>query len=145
MSDGKVIPRPDDLNLEFFQAIVRAGKMCVQRCEDCGHHSHPPRYHCGDCFSGRYSFVPVSGAGTVYSHTLSHFTTEAAWKDEVPYQTVVVELDEGPRIVGSGRFPDPAGVRIGQRVRVLPEPRTEDFAFFAVVPEEAVVVPEEER
>jgi uncharacterized OB-fold protein len=136
MNADKVIPKPDDLNLELFRTIVRTGKMCVQRCDDCGRYSHPPRYYCGACFSGRYGFVPVSGAGTVYSHTLSHFTAEAAWKDEVPYLTVVVELDEGPRIVGSARLPDPAAVRIGQRVRVVPEPRTEDFAFFVVFPEE---------
>lgn len=132
MSKGKVIPQPDDLNLELFQTIVRTGRMHIQRCDDCGLHSHPPRYYCTNCFSSRWSFVPISGEGTVYSHTLSHFTAEAAWKDDVPYSTVVVELDEGPRIVGSARIADPTTVRIGQRVRVVPEARGDDFAYFFV-------------
>ena len=50
----------------------------------------------------------------------------------MPYATVVVELDEGPRIVGAARHPDPAAIRIGQRVRVVPEPRTDDFSFLTV-------------
>ena len=134
---GKVIPQPDDLNLELFQAIASAGTMQVQQCADCAAYAHPPRYYCSRCFSPRYRFVAVSGAGTVYSHTLSHYTTEPAWKDDVPYATVVVELDEGPRIVGAARHPDPAAIRIGQRVRVVPEPRTSDFAFLAVIFDEA--------
>jgi uncharacterized OB-fold protein len=106
--------------------------MHVQQCADCGGYAHPPRYYCGRCFSPNYRMAAVSGVGTVYSHTLSHYTTEPAWKDDVPYATVVVELDEGPRIVGAARHPDPAAIRIGQRVHVVPEPRTDDFSFLTV-------------
>lgn len=139
---GKVIPQPDDLNLELFQAIAAAGQLHVQQCADCGSYAHPPRYYCGRCFSSAYRMVPVSGAGTVYSHTLSHVTAEPAWKDEVPYATVVVELDEGPRLVGAARHPDPAAIRIGQRVRVVPEPRTADFSFLTVLFDDAPLLQE---
>jgi uncharacterized OB-fold protein len=146
---GKVIPQPDDLNLELFRAIASTGEMHVQQCAACGAYAHPPRYYCGRCFSPRHRMRAVSGAGTVYSHTLSYYTTEPAWKDDVPYATVVVELDEGPRIVGAARHPDPAAIRIGQRVRVVPEPRTDEFSFLTVefdgvpVPGSAVAVGEE--
>lgn len=132
MSRGKVIPEPDDLNLEFFRTIVQTGTMHLQRCGDCGAHTMPPRYYCPACFSSNQHFVPVSGTGTVYSHTVSRFTAEEAWKAEVPYATVVIQLDEGPRIVGSARIADPTAIRIGQRVRVVPEARSEEFAFFTV-------------
>jgi uncharacterized protein len=130
---GKVIGKPDDLNLELFQAIVSSGRMRLQRCDSCGHYSHPPRMYCGNCFSGDYSYPEISGAGTVYSYTISHHTAEPAWQDELPYLTVVVELDEGPRVVGAASLPDPATVRIGQRVHVVPEKRTDDFAYFTVI------------
>ncbi|MFC4006975.1 Zn-ribbon domain-containing OB-fold protein [Nonomuraea purpurea] len=130
---GKAIPKPDDLNLKFFQKIAETGRMHVQECRRCGHHSHPPRYYCCECFSPDWRFKEIGGDGTVYSHTLSHYTAEPAWRDELPFATVVVELDEGPRIVGSARTADPASIRIGQRVRVLPERRGDDFAFFTVV------------
>jgi hypothetical protein len=137
MSADKVIAKPDDLNLEFFQAIVQSGQMCIQKCNGCGHFSHPPRYYCSDCFSDDYSFVPISGAGTVYSYTLSQFTAEPAWKDEVPYLTLVVELDEGPRVVAAAITDDPTTVEIGQRVTVVPQQRTEDFAYLTAVFDEA--------
>jgi uncharacterized OB-fold protein len=87
---------------------------------------------CGKCFSGDYSFEQISGAGTVYSYTISRHTAEAAWQDELPYLTVVVELDEGPRIVAAAVTDDPTTVRIGQRVHVIPEKRTDDFAYLSV-------------
>jgi len=130
---SRVIGKPDDLNLELFQRIVASGQMCLQRCGSCGHYSHPPRMYCGNCFSGTYSYPEISGAGAVYSYTISHHTAEPAWQDELPYLTVVVELDEGPRVVGAASIPDPATVRIGQRVQVVPERRTDDFAYFTVI------------
>jgi uncharacterized OB-fold protein len=133
MSPGKVIPRPDDLNLAFFRKIVETGTLHVQRCSSCGHYSHPPRYYCSSCFSAEWELVPVSGNGTVHSFTVSHVTAEAAWKDELPYGTVVVELEEGPRLVGSAIVADPSDIRIGQQVRLVPVPRTDEFAYLTVV------------
>jgi uncharacterized OB-fold protein len=132
MNPEKVIGKPDDLNLELFQAIVTDGHMRIQRCEACGNHSHPPRMYCGRCFSSEYTYPEISGAGTVYSYTISRHTAEPAWTEELPYLTVVVELDEGPRVVGGGTLSDPATVRIGQRVHIVPERRTDDFAYFTV-------------
>ncbi|GAC1570930.1 MAG: hypothetical protein NVS3B18_03650 [Candidatus Dormibacteria bacterium] len=131
-SPTKVVPQPDDLNLELFQRIAATGRMHIQHCGDCGRHAHPPRYYCSQCSSPRYEFVEISGTGFVYSYTVSHYTAEAAWRDQVPYATVVVQLDEGPRIVGSARVADPSLIRLDQRVRVVPEQRGDDFAFFTV-------------
>jgi uncharacterized protein len=55
MSADKVIGAPDDLNLEFFQAIVTSGRLCLQQCSNCGNRSHPPRMYCSRCFSGESS------------------------------------------------------------------------------------------
>lgn len=137
MARGKVIPQPNELNLEFYQAIVAAGAVCVQRCGACGDAHHPPRLYCPACFSGEYDFTPVSGRGTVYSYTVSHVSAEPAWQAELPYVTVVVELAEGPRLVAAGRFgQDRAGLDIGARVVVEAEERTEDFAFLVARPED---------
>jgi uncharacterized OB-fold protein len=129
---GKVIGKPDDLNLELFTAIVASDRMCLQKCDNCGNYHHPPRMYCNRCFSGDHSYPPVSGAGTVHSYTVSHHTAEPAWRAELPFVSVVVELDEGPRVVGAGVVDDPESVRIGQRVQVVPERRTDDFAYLTV-------------
>jgi uncharacterized OB-fold protein len=72
----------------------------------------------------------VSGDARVYSYTVSHATAESAWKDLVPYITIVAELTEGPRIVAAADGFKPGAVAIGQRLRIVTENKTEDFAFF---------------
>ena len=138
---GKVIPQPDDLTLELFQAIASTGQMHVQQCADCGAYAHPPRYYCGAVL---LPAVPDGGRERGGHGVLAHVVAlhdRARVAGDVPYATVVVELDEGPRIVGAARHPDPAAIRIGQRVRVVPEPRTDDFSFLTVQ-FEGVPVPE---
>ena len=71
-----MIPKPDELDLDFYQAVVKAGQLCLQRCSDCGGFTHPPRYYCPLCSSGAFTFPPVSGNGKVYSYTVSHMSVE---------------------------------------------------------------------
>ena len=64
----------------------------------------------------------------------THFTVDRGWVDEVPYATVAVELDEGPRVVGAWRGRELGHLEIGLPVMVVVEPRGEDFAFLWVDP-----------
>ena len=129
-----MIPKPDELDLDFYHAIVKQGSLCVQRCSACGAHTHPPRYYCPACSSGRFTFAPVSGRGTVYSYTVSHMSVEPAWQAHLPFVTLVVELDEGPRIVASARGLRPEDVRLGMPVHVITEAKSADFAIFWAEP-----------
>jgi uncharacterized OB-fold protein len=128
----KQLPRPSELDVQFFRAATSSGALHVQKCTECSDHHHPPRMFCPVCFSGSYVFDAVSGRGKVYSHTVSHYTTEKAWKEQVPWTTIVVELDEGPRLVGTARGIEPADVVIGLPVRVVPEKVNDDFAYLWV-------------
>jgi uncharacterized OB-fold protein len=40
-SPHAMIPRPDELDLEFYRAVVKAGALRIQRCEVCGTWTHP--------------------------------------------------------------------------------------------------------
>ena len=129
-----MIPKPDELDHDFYQAVVKAGAMCLQRCTDCGGFTHPPRYYCPACSSGAFTFAPVSGRGKVYSWTVSHMSVEPAWQPHLPFLTLVVELDEGPRIVASARNLAVPDVRLGMPVRVVTERKSDDFAIFWAEP-----------
>ena len=128
----KYVPTPEGLNLELHLAAVASGLVTIQRCTECGEHRHPPRWYCPACHSDRYEFVSVAGTGTLYSMAINHFTIDRAWIDEVPYITAVVELDEGPRIVGELRGVAPGEAALGDRVQVRVEARGEEFAFLVV-------------
>ncbi len=130
----KYVPRPEGINLEFHLPAVATGMLHIQRCSACGTWRHPPRWYCPSCHSPDYSFEPVSGRGTLYSLAINHFTVDRAWIEEVPFVTAVVELEEGPRVVGSLRGVPVDQVDIGLAVVVTPEARGDEFAFLWVDP-----------
>ncbi len=132
-----MIPKPDELDLEFYLAVVKAGVLCLQQCSACSAHTHPPRYYCPRCSAGAFTFVPVSGRGTVYSYTVSHVSVEPAWQPFLPYLTLVVELAEGPRIVATARHLRAQDVRLGMPVRVVTENKSPEFAIFWAEPADA--------
>ena len=121
-------PATEWLTLEWHRASVEAGQLCLQRCTHCGRWRHPPRRYCAGCFSPASSFVPVAGSGTVASYTVSHRSLDPAWQERTPYTTLVVELDEGPRVLAATDL-QPSEVAIGKRVDVRIEARSDDFAL----------------
>lgn len=129
----KYVPETEGLNQEFFRACA-GGALHLQRCDECGAFRHPPRYYCRHCFSPDWSWQPVSGEGTVASWVTSHFTIDRGWVDEVPYTTVVVEVAEGPRLLGAARGLTKHDLRIGTPVVLVGEPKGDDFVFFWVEP-----------
>ncbi|HEX3566194.1 MAG TPA: OB-fold domain-containing protein [Acidimicrobiales bacterium] len=72
--------------------------------------------------------MPVAGSGTVASYTVSHRSLDPAWQERAPYTTLVVELDEGPRVLAATDL-QPSEVAIGKRVDVRIEARSDDFAL----------------
>jgi uncharacterized OB-fold protein len=113
----KPIPEPDT---EPFWAALKDGELRIQRCGACGTMRHPPRPMCANCNSFDVEWVAVEGTGTVFSYIVSHQAVHPALVDRVPFGTVVVELDEGPRLVSNLVGVPPAELSIGTRVRVVP-------------------------
>ncbi|MFT7597920.1 MAG: putative OB-fold protein [Acidimicrobiales bacterium] len=133
----KYVPKPEGLNLEFHLACVENGLLSLQHCLDCGEFRHPPRWYCPSCHSANYEFSPVSGRGEIYSMAINHFTIDRGWIDDLPYITAVVQLPEGPRVVGSlqgiEKSAEAVGsVPLGQPVQITVEPRGDEFAFLVV-------------
>jgi uncharacterized protein len=132
-SAQRYVPEPEGLNREFFRQAA-GGTIHLQRCEQCGEHRFPPRRYCRHCFSGDWEWDPSGGTGTIVSWVTSWFTRDPGWVDDVPYTTVVVQLDEGPRLLGAMRGMTVEDLEIGTRVVVRPEPIRDDFVFFWVEP-----------
>lgn len=124
----RVVPRPVGLNAEFYAHCAR-GELRFQRCGACGTWRHPPRYRCGACGSADWSWERSSGAGRVFSWTVTHQALDPAYADELPYAVVVVELDEGPRLVGNLRGLAPSDLRLDLPVVVEFEPVADEVAL----------------
>jgi uncharacterized OB-fold protein len=126
--DVRVVPRPVGLNAEFY-AHCAAGELRFQRCGACGTWRHPPRYRCGACGSPDWTWERSSGRGQVFSWTVTHQALDPAYADEVPYAVVVVEFDEGPRVVGNLRGLAPHGLELAMAMKVEFEPVAEQVAL----------------
>src|SRR5262245_3236217 len=98
MTDNRILPNPIGPNAEFYAWAAR-GELRLQRCADCGTWRHPPRHRCASCGSVAATWERVTGRGKVFSWTITHQQLDPAFA--VPYAVVIVELEEGPRLVGN--------------------------------------------
>jgi uncharacterized OB-fold protein len=64
--------------------------------------------------------VTVAGRGCVFSYTIVHHPAVPVLRDAVPYNVVVVELDEAPgaRLVSNLLDVRPEDVRVGMAVEL---------------------------
>ena len=101
MSDyRKPLPEITPAMRPFWDA-ARRHELVVQRCAGCGTHRFPARDLCSRCLSRTVEWAPVSGRGTIFSWTMMHQVYHPGFADEVPYAVVVVELEEGVRLVSN--------------------------------------------
>lgn len=108
-----------------FTVHLKEGRLVASRCSSCGALAFPPRADCGACRSDRFVFEAISGRGVVYTHTRID-AAPAGFEDVAPYTIVVVDLEEGGRLLGwLGASIPAAELAIGMPVQVVPRLRTE--------------------
>ncbi|MEX1021585.1 MAG: zinc ribbon domain-containing protein, partial [Dehalococcoidia bacterium] len=93
-------PVPSEDNQPFWDALGR-GELVVQRCPSCGVLQHPPRPMCPECGSFERGWATMTGRGTVFSYVVTHQAIHPSYEGYTPYATVIVELEEGPRLTSN--------------------------------------------
>jgi uncharacterized OB-fold protein len=93
----KLLPQPTPRTQPFWNSL-KAHRVDIQQCDDCGHWIFFPRRHCPACFSQSLSWKTVSGEGELLTYTLSRVPTLPEFADDMPQKLAVVRLDEGPHI-----------------------------------------------
>jgi uncharacterized OB-fold protein len=113
------LPQPDDELTAAFWDHCAHERLCFQRCDDCGTWRHLPRVLCAHCGSAKWQWTPSSGRGRVFSWTVTHQPLVKGFPEPVPYAVVVVELDEGVRMVAGLRGLAPAELTLDLPVEVV--------------------------
>jgi uncharacterized OB-fold protein len=111
------LPEPGPDAREFWDGCGRH-ELRLRRCADCARARFAPRPACPWCGSLAGTWFTASGRGRVFTWTVVHRPTLPAFEPLLPYVAVLVELDEGPFLVGRLRGCDPAAPRAGLAVRV---------------------------
>ncbi len=92
------LPRLRGFAADFY-AYCRKHELRFQRCANCGRWRHVPRDMCAACGSFDWEWVRSSGKGTLFSWTTTMQPMMPQFADLVPYSPVVVELEEGVRML----------------------------------------------
>ncbi|MFJ4711419.1 Zn-ribbon domain-containing OB-fold protein [Streptomyces sp. NPDC088785] len=92
-------PVPDDDGAPFWEYAAR-GELRVQTCADpaCARPRFPPRPCCPHCRSFDSEWRRTSGRGRIWSYVIPHPPLLPAYAALAPYNAIVVELAEAPRI-----------------------------------------------
>ena len=110
-------PEPTVDSLPYWTGL-REHRLCLQQCAACGTTRHYPRPLCATCFSSAVTWINAQGTGEVHSWTVAHHAFHPAFKSELPYTLVTVDLPEGVRILAPFRG-DSADLRLGLPVRLI--------------------------
>jgi len=122
-------PAPLDPDAQRFWSSVAAGELRLQQCSDCRRFRHPPAPVCAACGSAQSTWTLSPGTGEVWSFTIVHPPTLAAFAGRTPYGAVVVRLDEGVFMVSNVVDCAPSELAVGARVELAITVVEDDLAL----------------
>ncbi|MDP1691914.1 MAG: OB-fold domain-containing protein [Burkholderiaceae bacterium] len=102
-------PGPDAVYAQY----LAGNEFRIQHCRDCGRHVFYPRLVCTHCGSVGLEWVPASGRGVVYAVSVVNRSADKGG----PYNVVLVDLAEGPRMMSRVDGVAHDAVRIGMAVQ----------------------------
>jgi uncharacterized OB-fold protein len=106
----------DKIN-EAYWAALAEGRLVLQRCA-CGQRFMPARAACPACLGTQWTWETAQGGGQLKSWVVYHIALHDAFRDRVPYNVALVELDEGVRLI-TNIVADNALLRAEARVRFV--------------------------
>ncbi|MBM4446457.1 MAG: Zn-ribbon domain-containing OB-fold protein [Chloroflexi bacterium] len=108
------------LSFKQYNEALKQNKLLGLKCKQCGNIIVPPKIACGNCSSTELDIVELSGKGKIQTFT-TVFVAPEGREGECPYVIVLVELDEGPWIMGNLTGIDPSKVTMeimGKKVQM---------------------------
>jgi hypothetical protein len=108
------------LTSKNYNEALKQDKLLGLKCRACGNITVPPAIVCRQCAGQDLEIKELKGGGKIRSFT-SVFVAAEGRESEVPYTIVLVELDEGPWLMGNldGIDPKTASMElIGKKVKM---------------------------
>lgn len=125
---AKPLPAMTGLAGEFY-GWCRKGELRFQRCTDCHAWRHVPREMCPSCASANWSWEQSSGRGRVFTWTVATRAIHPAFQEDVPYAAIVVEMDEGVRLLSTVLGCEPDELLVDMPVEVVFDPVTPEVTL----------------
>jgi len=103
-----------------YNEALKQNKLLGLKCQACGAITVPPKMVCRQCTSPDMEITALEGTGKIRTFTTVYVAAEGR-EEEVPYVIVMVELDEGPWLMGNLGDIDPNQATmelIGKKVKM---------------------------
>lgn len=111
----------------YWEGLAR-GELRIQRCSACSRAVFYPRAICPHCYSDQLAWCIASGRGTIYAYTVAH-QAFGPFADDTPFVVVIVELEEGVRMMSRLLNAPHERVTIGAQVQMTFEKVEEDLTL----------------
>ncbi len=108
------------LKFKDYNEALKQNKLLGLKCRACGAITVPPKMVCRQCASPDLEITELAGRGKIRTFTTVFVPAEGR-ESEVPYTIVMVELDDGPWVMGNldGIDPKEASMElIGKKVKM---------------------------
>ena len=109
------------LSFKEYNEALKQKKLLGLKCKSCGAVTVPPKMVCRSCASPELDVVELKGNGKIQTFTTCNVAAEGR-EGEVPYTILLIELDEGPWIMGNlvGVEPEKATMEglMGKKVKM---------------------------
>ena len=101
MSAQPLPPRPvPDRDTQPFWDAVAERRLVAPRCTKCGRFVWQPRPICPWCQAPDPEWVEVGPRGRVVSWTVLHPPVLPVWTEQLPFVVLLVEVEDGVRMIG---------------------------------------------
>jgi uncharacterized OB-fold protein len=121
--DAHLKPQPmPDADSQVYWRGIQEGQLLLQHCLACGHVQFYQQAICRECGSEHLEHRPASGRAKVHSFSVVHRAPGPAFKQDTPYAVLLVELEEGPRMISAFVGADPSAVTFDMAVELVCEP-----------------------
>ena len=117
---------------------AKGHELLIQGCRSCNARWHPPSPICPECRSFEVTWMAASGGGRIHSFVVVRHAAHPLVESWVPYNIALIDLEEGPRIVGTVRGIANEEIAVGMPVQVAFEDVTDTFTLPIYLPTEGV-------
>lgn len=114
----KPLPVADADTAAFWRGL-EDGSLLLQHCRRCRHVQYYQQATCRACGGEELKHRPASGRGKVHSFSVVHRAPGPAFKADLPYAVLLVELAEGPRMISTFAGGNPEDVTFDMDVELM--------------------------
>jgi uncharacterized protein len=103
-----------------YNDALKQGKLLGLKCQSCGAINVPPKMACRQCTGLDMKVIELKGEGKILTFTTVYVGAEGR-EAEVPYVIVMVQMADGPWMMGNLEGIDPKSVSmeiIGKKVKM---------------------------